>query len=175
MATTRPFEKTALVIGILSSAEERRNELISVLTKEFGPILFETEAADFPYTDYYDKEMGGHPVRYFIMFEKLISPDQLADIKIRTNEIECIFKNEAGRRINIDPGVLTLSNLILATCKDRSHRIPLAHGVYGEVTLIYQDKDFQRLPWTYADYASDEVKTILRTFRTAYRSLLKDN
>ena len=67
-----------------------------------------------------------------------------------------------------------LANFILATCKDRSHRIPLKDGIYGETTLIYQDHDFQALPWTYADYRSDEIRAILRSFRDTYRKKLKE-
>lgn len=174
MAVAYEFDKTALVIGILSSLEEKRDELLSLLQQNFGEILEVSETKDFPYTDYYDDEMSGHPVRYLIMFKKLINPADLADIKTRTNELEKTFANEAGRRINIDPGLLSLHNFILATCKNRSHRIPLSKGVYGEVTLIYQDKDFQRLPWTYADYSADDIREILRDFRLKYKAMLKD-
>ncbi|MBR0521438.1 MAG: DUF4416 family protein [Spirochaetales bacterium] len=38
---------------------------------------------------------------------------------------------------------------------------------------MYQDHDFQRLPWTYADYSSDEVRSVLRSFRSRYRELLR--
>lgn len=172
MAIANDFEKTALIIGILSTFEEKRTELFKLLEENFGPILAVSETKDFPYTDYYDKEMSGHPVRYILMFKNLIDPQQLADIKLRTNELEKTFANEAGRRINIDPGLLSLHSLILATCKNRSHRIPLSKGVYGEVTLIYQDKDFQKLPWTYADYADEEIKKILRDFRLTYKGML---
>lgn len=175
MATANEFEKSALVIGILSSAEERRQELLDILEENFGEILEVSQTYDFPYTDYYDEEMSGHPVRYLIMFRNLINPALLADIKIKTNGIEKTFANEKGRRINIDPGILTLHNFILATCKNRSHRIPLQNGVYGEVTLIYQDKDFQRLPWTYADYSCDEIKQSLREFRTEYKEIVRAN
>lgn len=173
MSKVRDFDKTALVIGILSSLEEERENLLSALRNEFGDILISTPAMPFPYTDYYDREMSRHPVRYFILFRNLINPQTLADIKIKTNSIEHLFENEAGRRINIDPGIMSLSNFILATGKDRSHRIPLQNGIYGEVTLIYQDHDYQRLPWTYADYASEEVKSILKSFRDSYRQLLR--
>lgn len=169
MAIAREFDKCALVMGILSTSEDRHSELIDMLESRYGKILSQSEIMDFPYTDYYDAEMSGHPVRYLLMFEKLVDPSELADIKIQTNELEKHFSNEAGRRINIDPGILSLANFILATCKDRSHRIPLKNGVYGEVTLIYQDKDFQRLPWTYADYSSDDIKATLRKFRELYK------
>lgn len=152
--------------------EEQRDVLLEKLTKEFGPIEKISETMPFPYTDYYDAEMSGHPVRYLLFFKNLVDPSTLADIKTKTNQIEHDFANEAGRRINIDPGILSLANFILATCKDRSHRVPLSKGIYAEVTLIYQDRNFQRLPWTYADYSSDEVKAVLRDFRDSYKAKL---
>ena len=175
MATARDFQKCALVIGVLSTIEEKREEIISNLEKEFGPIDKVSQTLDFPYTDYYDSEMGKRPVRYLILFRNLVDPSALADIKTRTNALEPQYADEnRNRRVNLDPGTLSLANFILATCKDRSHRIPLKDGIYGETTLIYQDHDFQALPWTYADYRSEEVKAILKFFRDTYRKTLKD-
>ena len=160
-------------MGVLSNAEQRHDELLSVLEKEFGPVRTESRHLNFPFTDYYDSEMGARPVRYFILFENLVDPSLLADIKTGTNRLELLFSDSDGnRKINLDPGILSLSNFILATCKDRSHRIPLKDGIYAETTLIYQNRDFQRLPWTYADYSSDEVRALLREFRTTYKDLL---
>jgi hypothetical protein len=178
MALATPFVKTALVIGILSSAEERREELLSCLEKEFGPVRKVSETIDFSFTDYYDSEMGKRPVRYVLLFENLIDPSTLAQIKLKTNELEIRFEDPSGegqgRRINIDPGILSLSNFILATCKDRSHRIPLRDGIYAETTLLYKDKDFQALPWTYADWKSDDLRAVLRDFRTEYKDMIKN-
>jgi len=178
MALATPFVRTALVIGILSSAEERREELFSCLEKEFGPVRKVSANYDFSFTDYYDSEMGKRPVRYVLLFENLIDPSRLAEIKLKTNEIEIRFEDPSGegqgRRINIDPGILSLSNFILATCKDRSHRIPLSDGIYAETTLLYKDKDFQALPWTYADWKSDDLRAVLRDFRTEYKFMIKN-
>lgn len=174
MATARPFDKCALVMGVLSSYEEQREALFETLEKHFGEILLVSPTMDFSFTDYYDSEMGKRPVRYLLMFKDFVDPQNLADIKTLTNTLEKSFAFDNGnRRINLDPGILSLSSFILATCKDRSHRIPLRNGIYAETTLIYQDKDFQRLPWTYADYSSDEVKASLRQFRDQYRQMLK--
>ena len=176
MATAREFQKCALVVGVLSTIEDKREEIILNLENEFGPIETTSPVLDFPYTDYYDSEMGRRPVRYLLLFENLVDPSALADIKTETNEIEKSFADENGnRRVNLDPGTLSLANFILATCKDRSHRIPIKDGIYGETTLIYQDRDFQALPWTYADYRSDDVRTILRNFRDIYRKKIKEN
>jgi len=174
MAQAREFRRCALIMGVLSTFEDQHDRLISILEENFGPVEAVSPVMDFSFTDYYDAEMGGCPVRYLLMFRNLIDPSALADIKTLTNELEKQFAAEGGgRRVNLDPGTLSLANLILATCKDRSHRIPLRDGIYGETTLIYQDHDFQRLPWTYADYSSDDVRAVLRSFREKYRIMLK--
>ena len=173
MAEAREFQRCALIIGVLSTLESQHERLIAVLEDNFGPVDMHSPVLDFSFTDYYDSEMGGRPVRYLLLFRNLIDPSALADIKTLTNELEKQFSLDGNRRINLDPGTLSLANLVLATCKDRSHRIALKDGIYGETTLIYQDHDFQRLPWTYADYSSEEVRSILRSFRTRYRELLK--
>ena len=176
MATAREFQKCALVMGILSTSEDRREEITEILIKNFGPIEQQSPVLDFPYTDYYDSEMGSRPVRYLLLFRNLVDPSNLSDIKTKTNELEKRFSDANGnRKLNLDPGILSLSNFILATCKDRSHRIPLKDGIYAETTLIYQDHGFQTLPWTYADYRSDEIRTILKAFRDTYRTILKSN
>ncbi len=177
MAIARPYEKCALVMGVLSCLEEEKAKVFEALENSFGPILHESAPVAFSYTSYYDEEMGSRPVRYFLMFQDLVDPSTLAKVKKKTNEIELLFSSPIGnplaRRVNLDPGILSLSSFILATCKDRSHRIPLHDGIYAETTLIYQDKDFQRLPWTYADYSSPAVRAVLRSFRDEYRRLLK--
>ena len=174
MAMAREFQKCALVMGILSTSEDRREEITEILIKNFGPIEQQSPVLDFPYTDYYDSEMGSRPVRYLLLFRNLVDPSTLSDIKTQTNNLEKQFADANGnRKLNLDPGILSLSNFILATCKDRSHRIPLKDGIYAETTLIYQDHGFQILPWTYADYRSDDIRAILRNFRDAYRKKLK--
>lgn len=177
MALARPFEKCALVIGVLSTAEEKREQLFAQLEAKFGKIALASPVLEFSYTDYYDAEMEGRPVRYLLLFETLIDPSTLASIKTWTNSLELEYAKQnavaQGRKINLDPGILSLSSFILATCKDRAHRIPLQDGIYAETTLLYQNRDFQRLPWSYADYSSDEIKAILRSFRDFYKNRLR--
>jgi hypothetical protein len=42
------------------------------------------------------------------------------------------------RPLNLDPGYLTEAKLVLATTKDRNHRLYLDRGIFAEVTLCYQ-------------------------------------
>lgn len=90
--------------------------------------------------------MGGNPSRYFLVFKDLVDPARLAAIKRETNDIEERFVENGGRRINLDPGILSAGSFILATTKNRSHRIPLSDGIYAEVTLIYFNHRFNALP-----------------------------
>lgn len=172
MAEPKTFQKSALVIGVLSTLESHHADILSTLQANFGPLELESPVMDFPFTDYYDAEMLAHPVRYLLLFRNLVDPSTLADLKLRTNALERTLSPTA-RRVNLDPGLLSLSSFILATCKDRAHRIPLHSGIYAEVTLIYQSHSFQPLPWTYADYRSPALLATLQTFRTRYRDLLR--
>ena len=163
-----------LIIAVLISYQDMFDKLVKKLTDTFGPLDYKSGFLNFDYTDYYDSEMGSTIKRVFLSFQDLISPDNLADIKIRTNEIENNFLINQKRKANIDPGMLSVKRFILATTKDNGHRIPLQKGIYGEVTLLYVNKNFKPLPWTYIDYQSEEYSEILKKIRTIYKVNLKE-
>ena len=75
--------------------------------------------------------------------------------------------------MNIDPGYIAKAHLILATGKGYSHRPYLRDGIYADLTLIYRNKAFQPLPWTYPDYASGEMIGMLTRIREKYFLQLK--
>jgi hypothetical protein len=168
-----PFTPEKLIVGILCSRQEYVPKLETHLSEFFGPIDYKSELIPFTFTAYYDAEMGGGILRYFVSFERLISPDQLAACKIQTNQLEAEFMEAAQRKVNLDPGVLSLGKLILASTKDNAQRIPLAKGIYGEITLIFRRKEYTSLPWTYRDYQSESYQRILRTIRGRYKQQLQ--
>ncbi len=129
MGAIEPFAKTKLIMGVLSTLPEKKDELRRILVEEFGPIDYESREFDFTFTDYYVPEMGSGIKRFFYSFVNLVNPDQLPGIKIRTNELEERFAADGNRKINLDPGLLSLSSLILATTKNNVHRIPLPKGI----------------------------------------------
>jgi len=173
MGSVKSFVSSRLIMGVLSSDKERHPHLFTLLVEKFGPILEESEAVPFTFTDYYNQEMGSIPQRFFLVFEKLYDPALLAEAKLITNEIEEHFMQEEGRTINLDPGLISAANLILATTKNRSHRIPLEKGIYAEVTLFYEKGEFKALPWTYADYRSDEFRLLFKRYRSEYMATIK--
>ena len=166
----RGYDDELLFMGILS-VRGFPEALRDVLEREFGPIDAVTEPFPFDYTDYYVPEMGEGIERFFISFSKLVQPDTLALIKERTNEIEGEWAEDGRRPINLDPGLLSLSSIVLATTKNRSHRIAIGRSLYAELTLIYQNRHFEALPWTYADYRSEEVQEVLLRLRDRYKQL----
>jgi len=150
-----------LFVGMLSGDTGLFDKLSVRLQAIFGPVDLEGPVWSWEHTAYYEKEMGPELKRKFIFFQKLIDPGDIADIKLRTNELEQQFLNQqGGRKINLDPGYLDASKLVLVTTKNYSHRIYLRDGIYGEVTLIFRNGEFQPLPYTYRDYASQEYREL---------------
>ncbi len=146
-----------LFVGLLSGDEDLLRRARQQLTKRFGPVDLESEIWPFDQTEYYTPEMGPGLKRWFLTFERPINPQGLPEIKLETNALEndiaeqCL-RIEGGRPVNIDPGYVDLGKLVLATTKDRSHRIYLGHGIYAEVTLHFMNGAWQDWPWTYPDY-----------------------
>ena len=173
MAQPHAFRRAKLILGVLSTQPESHRRLFAVIEEVFGPIEMVTEEIPFTFTDYYDGEMGAKPMRFFVVCRDLVDPSKLASYKLLSNGIEEEFSVDGKRKINLDPGILSAENLILATTKNRSHRIPLSNGIYGEVTLMYRNKEFQSFPWTYADYASERFKTMFAQIRLSYLEQLK--
>ncbi len=173
MGTVQPFRPHLLIAGVLSALPSAEQEAEEALTRRFGPILRRTEKIDFTFTRYYAREMGESLQRFYLVFQNPVQPDELAGIKGFTQEIEQRLSRDGNRVINIDPGLLSPGRLILATVKDREHRIPLKDGIYGEVTLIYMHGTYEPLPWTYADYREESVRQFFSEVRRDMSEVLK--
>ena len=165
-----------LIIAAFSRHEEALRWAGERLPALFGPTARTSSDFSFNQTRYYESAMGSGLRKRFLVFQDLIPADQLADIKLRTNELEqelTISKSwPEPRPLNLDPGILSLGKFMLATTKDQAHRIYLRAGIYAETTLRFQDHAFQPWPWTYADYRQPEVLAFLGEARDYYRQRL---
>jgi len=149
------------------------------LSQEFGSIDFESELLPFAHTTYYAAEFGENLKRRFVAFEELVQPGELTEIKLLTNALEMEWAvggraREGERRINIDPGYVSHSKLVLATTKNHAHRIYLGQGIYAEATLHFRDGTFRAWPWTYPDYASPPLIAIFNQIRGLYVKQLRE-
>lgn len=162
-----------LIIGFIFKDEGLLIKTQEILRRRFGKIDYESGVIPFTYTDYYEKEIGSDLKRKFISFQKLILSERLAAIKNLTNKIETRFSQRNLRKINIDPGYLTMAKLVLASTKDYNHRIYLNKNIFAEITLFYQDKNFHPREWTYPDYRSPEYIRIFLQIRELYAQQIK--
>ena len=183
------------VLLIIAAFAEREDSLAwgkERAEAEFGPIWRESPTFYFnEFTHYYDQEMGTVLPKRFWAFERPISMDRLAPIKVMTNgweeERARLLRERAmedpdfdpatlvPRPLNLDPGYIDLGKLILASTKDHSHRIYLREGIFAETTLYYSQKRWQSLPWTYPDYQSEGYQRFFSECRDYLHGLRRGN
>lgn len=167
-------EPAKLIVGLIF-VPEFHDAALTRLEEEFGPITLRSIVIPFDKTDYYEPEMGKGLQRQWIAFKELVEQDKIVEVKLKTNEIEREWMEEGSRKVNIDPGYVTESKLVLATTKNYSHRIYLGRGIYAEVSLIFRRKvGFEPLPWTYPDYRSEEALEFFNTVRDELKRDLRE-
>ncbi|TYB31519.1 MAG: DUF4416 family protein [Candidatus Mcinerneyibacterium aminivorans] len=170
------IEKVMLFVGILYTEKDNLNKAIKLLKEDFGKTVQFKHNIDFDVTDYYNDEMGSNIKKAFIVFNNLIEREKLADIKLKTNKLEKYFRDEENnRKINLDPGYIALPKLVLATTKDRSHRIYIGKGIFAEVTLYFYDNSFRIYNWTYPDFKKEEYIEFFNQVREKYKRKLNNN
>lgn len=140
-------------------------EILDALVRRYGPIDMSYGPVRFDFTDYYAAEMGRDLRKIYLTFERRIRRDDLAGIKVFTNELEERHGAPSGRTINIDPGYITRDKLVLASTKDFYHRIYLSDGIFAETTLHYRKGLFRFFSWTYPDYMTPEFLAFLEKAR----------
>jgi len=127
--------------------------------EEWGPIALASERFAFDQTTYYERTMGSDLRKVFFAFETLVQPAELVRRKRRANQWEELYRDQhahlESRPLNLDPGYVSEAKLILASTKDRDHRIYLSDGIYAEGTLFFHAGRWQTRPWTYPDYHCD--------------------
>ena len=154
-----------------------------VLIKKFGEVDIESDTQPFNFTDYYEEEFGKNLMQKLFSFSTMTRQDELAEIKIITNGLE---NNNIGknikknityhkRKINLDPGYITLNKYILASTKNGPSRIYLNQGIYAEITLRFINKSFVPCEYTYPNYKTNEYINFLNSVRQKYKLQLRKN
>lgn len=174
MARPRAPQPVKLICGLLGADLGLLRRARQLLTRRFGPADLESDIWPFARTDYYQEEMGPDLKRLFLSFDGLTPPDALAGIKLETNAIEAQIAEQCSglgfaRPVNLDPGYVDLAKLVLATTKDRSHRIYIGQQMYAEVTLHFVEGRWQTWPWTYPDYRQAHYHEFFRRVRERLR------
>ncbi|NTV22910.1 MAG: DUF4416 family protein [Nanoarchaeota archaeon] len=151
--------KAILIVGLMYSKQP--NEIENSLKSEYGEFA-ESEEVAFDFTKFYEQEFGTALKKKYLAFKTPFDIEKLPDAKLFCYSLEyCCGKRE----INIDPGYLTSNSVVLASFKPRPHRIYLKEGVYADLQLTYENKDYRKYPWTFPDL--DSFKGFLLLSRAA--------
>ena len=170
MGAVYEFDKEKMIMGVIYHDREVLDAVMEILHSEFGETDLMCEEFSFSeeFSSYYDGELGGEGLRRIYSFKETVDPARQAAIKQRTNAIEAEFSVDGNRRINLDPGFINHGRLMLATTKNAGFRIPLADGIYTELTLFYARGAWHKFPWSYRDYQSERVQRFLTDVRNIY-------
>ena len=164
-------DDVALITAVMAVDRSWLDRAKESLSEVFGPIARESVLYPFDiHSSYYEKEMGCDLIKQFVSFERRIPMDRLPAIKIATNKLEerfaCREGGRLGRRVNVDPGYMAPSKLVLATTKNYDHRIYLGEGIFADLTLRYCHGRFETLDWTYPDYRTDLAQNFFAEVRS---------
>lgn len=174
MGGIQPHFPTLALVAIFSRHQEALQWGVEKLQVMLGPVALESPDFEFEETRFYTKEMGEGLRKRLVLFEPWYDAGRLAECKLQANA----WEEELGksgrfaepRPLNLDPGYLTLAKFVLATTKDREHRLYLRDGIYAEQTLYFAHKQWHPRPWTYPDYRRPDF----HLFFNAARRYLKD-
>ena len=178
MWTLKKPEPVKLIFGILGSNEEAVNAAMDLIKAKFGICDLESPTWPFNHTGYYAEETGKEILKKFVTVEKLIAPGRLAAIKHKTNKMEAKLAAAAGynpsRPVNIDPGYIEPSKLVLASTKNFSHRIYIGKRIWAEVTLIYSKGQWRSFEYTFPDHKEDRYHDFFSRVRNKLVQQLRE-
>lgn len=173
MGDIRSHEPVLAIMAAFSRYDEALSWAKERAEHEWGRICLASERFQFVETKYYESTMGTGIGKELWAFEELIDPARLVELKLLSNAWEEAFRlqhhYEEARPLNLDPGYLTEAKLVLATTKDRDHRLYLDRGIYAEVTLFYHAGVWESRPWTYPDYRRPDYHQFLTRCREYLR------
>jgi len=160
MANVKHIPKVKLIVGIMYCSQEILEHVLARLEKKFGKHV-DKIIYPFNFTDYYSDEMGDGLLKMLLVFKRTIDRKSLPSIKLFTNSLEKKLSADGKRRVNLDPGYMTLHNVVLASAKELPHRVYLGKGIFADVVLNFKHGAFHHSDHTFPDYKSDLVKRFL--------------
>jgi len=176
MGEIRKTEPVKLFISLLTSLPEMLPRVERDLISRYGTVDIRGGPFPFDKTHYYDEAMGVPLSRTILGFAELVGPERLAGIKREMNAQEARIAAEAGRiqrPVNLDPGYLETSKVVLASTKNFYHRVFVGDDIFAEVTMHWQGGAWQKFDWTFPDFRSGQYDAFFTALRRAYRDQLR--
>ena len=150
------------IIAAFSRQESALEWLWERVASRLSPIAIISPAFPFTESQYYRSTMGDQLKKQFAILANWYDPAELSAHKqvshVWERDLAKSVAFDIERPLNIDPGYMSMTKLVLASTKNREHRIYLKDGIYAEVTLAFRDQQWQPLPWTYPDYQREDFR-----------------
>lgn len=179
MAEVLYVEPVVRFCAVISTDDNLRRKAIAYLESQWGSVVVSRLGLPFQAGGFYTDSMGDGLTKDLVAFGAPVDGGAMPDWKLWTNDLEEELSagvagngaagNGVERPLNLDPGYITQAKLVLATTKDRDHRVYLRDGIFGEVTLNYMGKKWVHHRWSYPDYRTERVAE----FATECREMLR--
>jgi len=150
--------------------DQVRRELVDL----YGPTDYQSKPFPFTATDYYEEEMGRGIHRLFLSLGPLISPEEIVQIKLRTDWLEGELAHKGRRMVNIDPGYMDYNKVVLSSRKYNGQKVYLGSGIYADLTLYYAKGKFHPYPWSFPDFKSGQYNPVFLRIRELYKAQRKE-
>jgi hypothetical protein len=159
-------------VGILVQDRACIGDVLSELSKVFGPHDIVGEWRDFSHSNYYAEEMGERLSRCFVSYERLVRGEDAAKFKSATSAVEDKFRVDGKRRANVDAGYIDANKFVLMTGKHGGHKIAVANGVWADLLLWY-NKGWEAMPWAFPDFRDGGHFETFVKMRRRYKEQVK--
>lgn len=167
-----PARPVAVICAVTAAGSPVLEEAVRLVTERLGPVRHLSPAFPFDYSTYYEAEMGPGLIKQILCLAEPADPSTLSALKRETMALERELareENGARRRANLDPGLVSLDSLVLASTKTAGHRVCIGPGLYAEVTLLFRGGAYEPLPWSYRDYQAEAAQRFLLETRAWLR------
>ena len=158
-----------LIIGAIYADPQWLLKAKSAMQIQGWEIQHQSKEFSFDQTDYYSTEMGEGLKRCFMCIKGLQPLEFSAEWKLKTLEIEKQFSNKGKRRINLDPGYLDLTRVVLLSGKEGSHKIYLRNGVWADLVLLKDRRGYRNFTWTFPDIRTGRYNDFFLQLRTEFK------
>lgn len=150
-------------IGALVGPDAPPEGVARILEDAFGS--FDLTSPLFQ--DYTPEKGEGH--RIFFSLKKLHPASRLARFKEDAMLLEQEFFMKKGKRsVNLDPGYLDATKVVLASSKEGGHKIALTDKIYADLILDYAGETFRSFDWTPADFKSERYFEYFKELRAFF-------
>mgnify|MGYP001186738342 CR=1 FL=1 len=158
-----------LIIGAIYADPQWFIKAKSLMQRDNWEIEHQSEEFAFDQTDYYSTEMGEGLKRCFLSIKGLQSLEFSVEWKLKTAEIEQQLSKKGKRKINLDPGYLDLSRVVLLSGKEGSHKIYLLNSVWADLVLLKDRGGYRNLPWTFPDIRTGRYNDFFLHLRREFK------